>query len=169
VVSQFPRSIAPIVRADVSTEAIAEGWDEFLRIVATIEQGWRSATDVFERFGSSARGERAHRAGHALGQLIRTVYLCDYFTLPECRRAVHQVLNRGESMHALQRHCARALPARRSRRAEELITTSGALTLVTNCVMAWNTMKLQRAVERTTDTPSVIAIAALREIGRSGP
>jgi TnpA family transposase len=163
----IPEELAPIVRADVSTEAITEGWDAFLRIVATIEQGWRSATDVLERFGSSARGERAHRAGHALGQLIRTVYLCDYFTLPDFRRAVHQVLNRGESVHALQRQiCARALPARRGRRAEELIATSGALTLVTNCVMAWNTLKLQRAVERTTDTPS--AIAALREIGPVG-
>jgi TnpA family transposase len=36
-----------------------------------------SATDVLERFGSAARGDRVYRAGHALGQLLRTVYLCD--------------------------------------------------------------------------------------------
>jgi Tn3 transposase DDE domain len=97
------------------------------------------------------------------------VYLCDYFTLPEFRRSVHQVLNRGESVHALQRQiCARVLPARRGRRAEERIATSGALTLVTNCVMAWNTLKLQRAMEQLTDTPSAVAVAALREIGRVG-
>lgn len=35
----IPKELAPIVRADVSTEAITEGWDAFLRIVATIEQG----------------------------------------------------------------------------------------------------------------------------------
>jgi len=59
------------------------------------------------------------------------------------------VLERGESVHALQRQiCSRALPARRGRRAEELIATSGALTLVTDCVMAWNTQRLQRAVDR---------------------
>jgi hypothetical protein len=29
-----------------------------------------------------------------------------------------------------------------------LIATSGALTLLTNCVMAWNTQRPQRAVER---------------------
>jgi hypothetical protein len=70
----------------------------------------------------------APRAGRALGQLIRTAYLCDYFTLPEFRRSVHQILSRGESVHALQRQiCARALPAHRGRRIEELISTSGAL------------------------------------------
>ena len=36
--------------------------------------------------------------------------------------------------------------ARRSQ--EEPIATSGALTLLINCVMAWNTQRLQRAVER---------------------
>jgi TnpA family transposase len=166
---EIPEELASVIQADISLDAIEEGWDEFLRVVATIEQGWRSATDVLERFGSSARGDRAHRAGHALGQLIRTVYLCDYFTLPEFRRSVHQVLSRGESVHALQRQiCARALPARRGRRAEELIATSGALTLVTNCVMAWNTLKLQRALERVTDVPAAHMITALREIGPVG-
>jgi TnpA family transposase len=165
----IPAELAAIAHADVSLEAIVEGWDEFLRVVASIEQGWRTATEVLERFGSSARGDPAHRAGHALGQLIRTAYLCDYFTLPEFRRSVHQILSRGESVHALQRQiCARALPAHRGRRIEELISTSGALSLVSNCVMAWNTMKLQRAMERMTDLPAAQMIAALREIGPVG-
>ena len=29
--------------------------------------------DVLERFGSAARGDRIYQAGHALGQLLRTV------------------------------------------------------------------------------------------------
>ena len=31
------------------------------------------------------RGDRIYQAGHALGQLLRTVYLCDYFALPDFR------------------------------------------------------------------------------------
>ena len=166
---EVPDDLRPLIQADVSLEAVEAGWDELLRVVATIEQGWRSATEVLERFGSSARGDRVHRAGHALGQLIRTVYLCDYFALRDFRRSVHQVLNRGESVHALQRQiCAQALPARRGRRAEDLIATSGALTLVTNCVMAWNTLKLQRALERFGSVPTPVAIEALRGIGPVG-
>jgi len=55
------------------------------------------------RFGSAARGDRIYQAGHALGQLLRTVYLCDYFALPDFRRPLYRVLERGESVHALQR------------------------------------------------------------------
>ena len=166
---EVPCALLPLIQADVSLEAIEAGWDELLRLIATIEQGWRSATDVLERFGSCARGDPLHRAGHALGQLIRTVYLCDYFALSDFRRSVHQVLNRSESAHALQRQiCARALPARRGRRVEELIATSGALTLVTNCVMAWNSLKLQRALERVTDVSQPVALEALRGIGPVG-
>ncbi len=62
-----------------------------------------SATDVLERFGSTARGDRVYRAGRALGQLLRAVNLCDYFTLPDFRRSLYRVLERGESVHTLQR------------------------------------------------------------------
>jgi len=41
-----------------------------------------------------------------------------------------------------------AQPAKRGLRAEELIGTPGPLTLVTNCVMPWNTQRLQREVDR---------------------
>jgi len=167
---EVPASITDIVQPDVSLEPIRAHWDELLRLVATIELGWRTATDVLERFGSAARGDRIYRAGHALGQLLRTVHLCDYFTLPEFRRSVYQVLERGESVHALQRQiCTQALPAKRGRRAEELIATSGALTLVTNCVMAWNTQRLQRAVDREAErTAPRFSIEALLPIGPVG-
>ena len=146
---EVPAAITDIVQQDVSLDPIRESCDRRLRLVAIIAQGSRTATDVPERFGSTARADRIYRAGHALGQLLRTVYLCDYFTLPEFRRSLYQVLERGESVYALHRQiCTQALPAKRGRRAEELIGTSGALTLVTNCVMAWNAQGLQRAVDR---------------------
>jgi hypothetical protein len=68
---------------------------------------------------------------------------------------------------ALQRQiCTQALPSRRGRRAEELIATSAALTLVTNCLMSWNTQRLQRAVDREAARIAPrYAIDALRSIG----
>jgi hypothetical protein len=67
-----PLAIARIVQHDVSLEPIRDGRDHLLRLAATIDEGWRSTTDVLERFGSAARGDRIYRAGHALGQLLRT-------------------------------------------------------------------------------------------------
>jgi len=98
-----PASLAPQTVRDVSIQLIRDNWPSLLRVAATIDEGWTSATQLLERFGSAARGEDLYRAGTALGQLLRTVYLCDYFTLPEFRRGIHRILDRGESVHALQR------------------------------------------------------------------
>src|SRR5258708_3630811 len=59
--------------------------------------------------------------------------------------AVHDGL---ESLSTIDGIRTQALPAKRGLSAEELIGTSGPLTLVTNWVMAWNTQRLQRAVDR---------------------
>jgi TnpA family transposase len=119
-----PETLAPIVHRDVALEPIRDGWEELLHLAASIEEGWRTATVVLERFGSAARGDRVHRAGQSLGQLLRTTYLCDYFSLPDFRRPLCRVLERGESVLALQRQiCTQPLPAKRGRRVEELIAS----------------------------------------------
>jgi TnpA family transposase len=141
--------IEPMVRRDVSLNALNQYWDDLLRTAATIEQGWRSATDVLERFGSAARAEGTFRAGHALGQLLRTIYLCDYFTIPSFRQRIFNVLERGEAVHALQRQIYTGPQnTKRGRRIDELSVISGAITLLTNAVMAWNTWQLDMAVQQ---------------------
>ena len=118
----------------------------------------------------AARHGSIYRAGHSLGQLLRTMHPCDWFTIPAYRGPLYHVLERGESVHALQRQISTgALPAKRGRRNEELIAISGALTLVTNCVMAWNTQRLQRAVDRESQRVAPrYSIDALRGIGPVG-
>jgi TnpA family transposase len=137
-------------------------------VVATIDEGWASATQLLERFGSAARGEDIYRAGTSLGQLLRTIYLCDYFTLPEFRRTIHRILDRGESVHALQRIIhTDSIPAARGRDPAELGVISGALTLVTNAVMTWNASRLQKAVdaEVAQGTERTLSVEALSHIG----
>ena len=87
-----------------------------------------SAVLACERFGSASRGERAYKAGHAYGLLLRTLHLCDTLTLDDFRRETLRALNHNERTHTLQRQirCA-GVGSRRGRRAEELIAQSGAL------------------------------------------
>jgi hypothetical protein len=49
---EVPAAIGGMLQQDVSLEPIRHGWDDLLRVAATIDEGWRSATDVLERFGS---------------------------------------------------------------------------------------------------------------------
>ena len=53
--------------------------------------------------GSAATGDSGRRGADELGRLLRTVFLCDYFANPDLRRELHTPLNRGESVHQLQR------------------------------------------------------------------
>ncbi|SOZ73392.1 hypothetical protein CBM2615_U30027 [Cupriavidus taiwanensis] len=58
---------------------------------------------VLRRFGSAAQGDPIHRAAHHQGKMLRTLFLCDFFSNTEFRRELRTLLNRGESVHQLQR------------------------------------------------------------------
>jgi hypothetical protein len=118
-------------------------------MAASIEDGYTSATYALERLGAAARGMRTHAALTHLGQLWHTVYLCDYAAQPPFRRGVNRLLVRGESVHQLERAIHYGpIRADRGRRRDELVLISGALTLLTNAVIAYNTWKLQEVLDR---------------------
>jgi hypothetical protein len=111
--------------------------------------GRLSAVLACERHGTAARGQKGYRAGHQLGLLLRTLHQCDTLSIPDFRRATLRLLNDNERTHTLQRQIRRAgSRSRRGRRAAELSAQSGALALVTNLVMAWNTHQMQAILDR---------------------
>ncbi|MGH7462385.1 MAG: transposase, partial [Longimicrobiales bacterium] len=141
---EAPEGLDQVLVRDVSLKAIRSGWDEYLRVVASVRSGRVSANVLLHRFGSAARGDPVHRAADQLGRLLRTLFLCDYFSNPEFRREIHTILNRGESVHQLQRavYYGKVAPER-GRRHDEMIASSGSHTLLTNLVLAWNTHHMQ--------------------------
>lgn len=167
--TKIPESIAAHVVQDVSLKSVREYWSELLRVFATIEGGWSTATQLFSFYGSASRGEGVYLAGTSLGKLLRTIYLCDYFTLTDFRHAIYWVLERGESVHALQRaiHVG-AVPVRRGRDLAEFAVVSGALALMTNIVMAYNAGQLQKSIDAEVAAGADLA-ACLRALQRVGP
>jgi TnpA family transposase len=141
---EIPDRLRPIARETVSRRAIARGWEPLLRIAGSVKTGWVSATYVVDRFGSAGRNDAAAAAGEALGKLLRTLYLCDYLGNPSFRTGILDLLNQGESVHSLERaiHAGR-IGAKRGRTTEQLAAISGALSLLANIVMAWNTQHMQ--------------------------
>lgn len=145
---QVPDGLAEAVSLDTSLKAIRDGWDGLLRLVASIHSGRVSAIVALQRFGSAAQGDPIHRAADHLGKLLRTLFLCDFFSNIEFRRELRTLLNRGESVHQLQRAIYMSkVQHDRGRRQDEMIAISGALTLLTNLVIAWNTERMQTTVD----------------------
>jgi hypothetical protein len=83
-----------------------------------------------------------------VGKLLRTLFLCDFLSNEVFRREVLRILNRGESVHTLQRviHSG-SIAASRGRQQEELVAISGSLSLLANIVMAWMTQRIQQVLD----------------------
>ena len=145
----IPHRLTSVVRTDVRLARIEQQWDEFVRLAASVESGRTSAVPALELFGSAARGEPLHQGASDFGRLQRSLYLCDFLTLPDFRRSLLRLLDHGEALHSLQRtiHAGRLGP-RAARRRAELLSVTGALALLTNIVLAWTTHRMQAVVEQ---------------------
>ena len=145
---KLPDSLERLAAGKVSPKKIKTGWDQFLRFVASIREGRLTAREGLQRLGSDAKGGTMHATADEIGKLLRTIFLCDYFSKPQFRREMHALLDRGESVHQLQRavHQGR-IGTQRGRRRDELWAISGAHTLLTNVIIAWNTMKMQQVLD----------------------
>ncbi len=143
-----PLQFSAITDCDVKLQAIADVWDELVRIAASIRSGKCTAIDALTRFGSSARGQAVYDGGVHIGRLFRTIFLIDYFTNVAFRSELQHVLNRGEAVHNVQRaiHVGK-IPVELARRPESLSAVSSALTLLSNILMAWNTTHMQQTLE----------------------
>ena len=146
--TNLPEALERLVVGKVSLRKIRAGWMDLLRLIASIRQGRLTAAEAIARLGSAAKGDPVHAAADELGKLLRTVFLCDYFTIPAFRREMHALLNRGESVHLLQRAVYHGrVGVSQGRRTDELRAISTAHTLLTNVVISWNTMKMQEVVD----------------------
>ena len=145
-----PEVLKPIMApTPVSRRVIGRGWDEFLRLGASVKDGWYPATDALDRYGAASRGDAVYETGAALGKLLLTLYLCDYLGNREFRYQILDLLNQGEAVHSLQRAIHNgSIPAKRGRTTQQLEAISGSLTLLANIVMTWNTHHIQRTADR---------------------
>jgi TnpA family transposase len=138
-----PDALIPITRCSVAPGTIVRGYDEFLRVAASLKHGWCSASWLIERFGSAAKGNPVYETGAAIGALARTIHLCDYLANEAYRRTINALLAQGEAVHTLQRAIHDGpITAAHGRSSEELIAISGALTLIANLVIFWNARQI---------------------------
>ena len=163
---KVPEGLEKVAIPTITEKAIRDGWDQTMRLIASIKSGRVSVAWALARHGSAAAGDDVRRCLDQYGRLLRSVFLCDYFTNAAFRREIHTLLNRGESVHLLQRAIYYGrVAAERGRRRDELRSISGAHALLTNMVIGWNTMKLQETVDRLKSGGQRIEEDVLRRIG----
>ena len=125
----------------INTRLIVEHWDDLLRLAGSLKLGVVRATDLTRVLQTNDRPTRLARALQELGRLIKSLYMLRFIDDETYRRRILVQLNRGESRHLLARtifHGKRGELRQRYREGQE--DQLGALGLVVNLVVLWNTI-----------------------------
>ncbi|MCZ6812183.1 MAG: Tn3 family transposase, partial [Planctomycetota bacterium] len=141
-------SIDTLFRASIDTDLVREQWDSLARVAASLRARTAPAHHVLRRLASSPRSDRLAKALTALGRVVKTIFLLRYLRDSELRRRVRIQLNHGESRHALGRQIFWAnAGAFRTGDFEQIVNKVTALSVLSNAVLVWNTVKIAEIVE----------------------
>lgn len=139
--------LAGIARQQINHTVIAQHWDDVLRVAGSLKMGTVSASELIRSWQLGSRPTTLGRAIGEVGRIAKTLYLLAYLDDDHYRRRILTQLNRGETRHSLARalfHGQRGEVRQRYREGQE--DQLGALGLVVNMVVLWNTRYLDAAV-----------------------
>ena len=141
--------LEPLFRGGVDTELIREQWDQLVRIAASLRQRTAPAHVVVQRLAGSSPSDRVAKALTALGRVVKTIWILRYLHEEDLRRRVQLQLNRGESRHDLARWLFFANQGEfRTGDYEEIMNKASCLSLLSNAVLVWNTVRIGEIVAR---------------------
>ena len=137
----------PIARHRINTHLIESNWDDMLRVAGSLKLGTIKASELLRSLLRSSKPAALARAIGELGRIPKTLYLLSYIDDETYRRRILTQINRGESRHNLSRttfHGQRGELRQRYREGQE--DQLGALGLVVNAMVLWNTLYMEAAV-----------------------
>jgi TnpA family transposase len=133
----------------VNTRLPVQHWDDLLRLAGSLKLGLVQAGGLMRTLQTNDRPTRLARALEELGRIIKTLYLLSYINDEAYRRRILIQINRGEGRHGLARvvfHGKRGELRQRYREGQE--DQLGALGLVVNVIILWNTIYMDAAIEQ---------------------
>jgi len=145
-----------LARGQVKTHLIEQHWDDMLRIAGSLKLGTIQASELIRSLLKSDRPSSLAQAIIEAGRINKTLYLLSYVDDEDYRRRILTQLNRGEGRHSVARvicHGQRGEIRKRYREGQE--DQLGALGLVTNAVVLWNTIYMQAALDHTQHTVDI--------------
>jgi TnpA family transposase len=138
-----------IARHRIHTRLIKEHWDDMLRLAGSLKLGVVQATSIMRTLQISDRPTKLAQAVAELGRIAKTIHCLTYLDDETKRRRTLTQLNRGEERHKLARaifHGKRGELRQRYREGQE--DQLGALGLVLNIIVLWNTLYMEAVLHQ---------------------
>ena len=133
----------------INVKRIKEHWDDLLRLAGSLKLGVVQATSIMRTLQIGDRPTRLAQAVAELGRIDKTIHALTYIDDEAKRRRILQQLNKGEDRHKLARaifHGKRGELRQRYREGQE--DQLGALGLVVNIIVLWNTLYINAALQQ---------------------
>ena len=146
-----------LARQRINVARITRNWDDLLRVAGSLKMGTVSASELVRGLQGGGRPSTLGRAIGEVGRAAKTLYLLNYLDDEAYRRRILTQLNRGESRHGVARaifHGQRGELRQRYREGQE--DQLGALGLVVNAVVLWNTRYLDAALAQVRTASATI-------------
>ena len=132
----------------INRNLIEQNWDDILRVCWLSETQHRQCHRLVASASGNGHPSTLAKAIAELGRIAKTLYLLNYIDDPAYRRRILIQLNKGESRHSLARVTYFGQKGEvRQRYREGQEEQLGALGLVVNAVVLWNTLYMHRALE----------------------
>ena len=138
-----------ISRHRVHLARINENWDDMLRLAGSLKLGRVPATGIMRTLQVGERATRLAQGIAELGRIDKTLHTLSFIDDDSKRRRTLVQLNRGEGRHGLSRvvfHGQRGELRQHYREGQE--DQLGALGLVVNMIVLWNTLYMQAAIDQ---------------------
>jgi len=92
-----------LARHRINTRLIVGNWDGICRLGASLPAGTVTASAMLRTLQRGPNPSSLARALAELGRVIKTLHVLEYCHDPAYRRAIHRMLNRGETRNSLAR------------------------------------------------------------------
>jgi len=132
----------------VNIDYLKKNAHELQRVSASLQTGTVTASLLMNKLQAYPRQNNLMYVLQAYGQLEKTVFICNYLLIPPMRKRINRQLNKGEQLHNLRSYLWFGSDGfiRKQQELEQQITAYS-LTLLTNIVMAWNTVYIQEILK----------------------
>lgn len=134
---------------NLSLKKIAPHWDDMLRLAGSLKLGRVPATGIMRTLQVGDRPTRLALAIAEFGRIDKTLHTLTYIDDEAKRRGTLTQLNRGEGRHSVARavfHGKRGELRQHYREGQE--DQLGALGLVLNMIVLWNTIYMEAALNQ---------------------
>jgi TnpA family transposase len=137
-----------VARHRINTDLIASHWDDLVRVAGSLKLGVVAGHDLMLTFQGTGRNSSLARALAEYGRIGKTLHLLDLVDDEAYRRSLLVQVNTGERRHGVARrvfHGRRGELHQAYRAGQE--DQLGALGLVLNAVVVWNTRYMGLALD----------------------